>query len=154
MLEPARDRVEAGGELEVVGQRFSATTRYRLVLKGALSEHELGTAVETDADGGFDVRLSIPQEVEPGAYRLVAVAPDGDDAAEVDVEVLPAVTDSASSEAGQGAADAGSTTRVPSAEELNIERRWTGVEWFVVGVLFGGALAGGIALYRGGRKLA
>ncbi len=123
----------AGSTLQVKGEKFSSSTQLRLVLRGALSEREIGSA-ETDAAGGFVIELEIPAGVEPGAYRLVAVAPDGDEVASADLEVE--------------AEPAASAMPIPSAEELAIERRWSGFEWFVIGVLVGGAAVAGMFLYR------
>ncbi len=145
VLNLASPTVAAGATVALSGERFSRTTAYRLVLKGALREYALAT-VESDDEGGFTLELEIPAVAQPGAYRLVAVAPDGDDVAEVDLEVQAAVRSEADAmeEVGEQLA----TATLPRADELELERRWTGVEWFLMGVLFGGALAGGLALYR------
>ncbi len=124
VLRLARARATAGLELPVSGQEFSASTVFRLVLKGALREYEL-TTVESDAQGTFNLDLRIPATVQPGSYRLVAVAPDDDDAATVDLEVEAA---SAESEAAGAAA---AETPMASADALVIERRRSGIEWFV-----------------------
>lgn len=145
VLNLASPTVAAGASVALSGERFSRATAYRLVLKGALREFALST-VESDDEGGFTLELEIPAAAQPGAYRLVALAPDGDDVAEVDLEVQVA----APSEAGamKEVGDELATAALPRADELDLERRWTGVEWFLVGLLFGGALAGGLALYR------
>ncbi len=146
----------AGSTLQVMGEKFSSSTQLRLVLRGALSEREIGSA-ETDAAGGFVIELEIPAGVEPGAYRLVAVAPDGDEVASADLEVeaAPAVVPESAGAGAQeqaagaaGAEPAASAMPIPSAEELAIERRWSGFEWFVIGVLVGGATVAGMFLYR------
>ena len=149
----ASGMVAAGSTLQVKGEKFSSSTQLRLVLRGALSEREIGSA-ETDAAGGFVIELEIPAGVEPGAYRLVAVAPDGDEVASADLEVDAAravVPESAGAEAQEqaaGAEPAAAAMPMPSAEELAIERRWSGFEWFVIGVLIGGAAVAGMFLYR------
>ncbi len=74
----------------------------------------------------------------------MAVAPDGDEAAVVELELEAAPISTAPGEQPQQPA----THAGPSAEPLNIERAWSGAEWFLLGALFGGALAGGIALLR------
>lgn len=143
----------AGSSLQVMGEKFSSSIQLRLVLRGALSEREIGSA-ETDAAGGFMIELEIPAGVEPGAYRLVAVAPDGDEVASADLEVeaAPAVVPESAGAGAQehaaGAEPAASAMPMPSAEELAIERQWSGFEWFVIGVLVGGATVAGIFLYR------
>jgi hypothetical protein len=134
-----------GGRMTVDGERFSAGISYRLVLKGALREYDL-VSVEADSAGVFTAELNVPATAAPGSYRLVAVAPDGDEAAEVDLELeaMPATAQSSESESSEPHAVATG----PSAEDLVIERRWSGFEWFVIGVLFGGGLAAGVALSR------
>jgi hypothetical protein len=146
VLRLADARAIAGRTLEVGGEKFSAGTPFRLVLKGALREYEL-TTVETDAQGKFSLDLPIPATVEPGAYRLVAVAPDGGDAAAADLEIeaaSAALEDAPGEQGAHGAA----ASQTPSAEELVIERRWSGIEWFVIGALFGAALTVGIVGIR------
>jgi methionine-rich copper-binding protein CopC len=150
VLRLADARATAGRTLEVGGEKFSAGTPFRLLLKGALKEYEL-TTVETDAQGNFSLVLPIPATVEPGAYRLVAVAPDGDDAAAADLEIeaAPAAPEEAPDEEG---AHAALESQTPSAEELAIERSWSGIEWFVIGMLFGAALTAGIVGIRSGES--
>ncbi len=143
----------AGSTLGATGSDFSAGTRLTLVLRGALEDHELAT-VETDADGAFSANLEIPAEVRSGVYRLEAVAPDGDVTATADLEISrPAGgTTSAVDEGddGSGQDTGGSTVNTPTAraDEREIRRDWSGIEWFVVGAALSGALVGGIALYR------
>ncbi len=138
-------RLTAGGALPVKGSDFSRSTTYVLVLKGALREFELGR-VTSDTAGGFEIELSLPGEARPGAYRLVAVAPDGDEASGVELEIEAApVKESPDRE--EGPAESASYV-APSAEPLDIQRDWSAAEWFVLGALFGGALAGGLALLR------
>ncbi len=140
VLTVASPSAAAGSALAVSGEHFSGSTSFRLLLKGALREYELGT-IDSDTAGAFTREIVIPADVRPGAYRLVAVAPDGDEAAEVDLEV--------EEESGGDATGSGARSMTqPRADELSIERSYSGIEWFLLGVLFGGALAGGIALYR------
>lgn len=149
VLTLAAPTASAGGSLSVSGEHFSAGTAYRLLLKGALREYELGR-VEASAAGTFTATLDVPESAPPGSYRLVAVAPDGDEAAEVDLELeaMPVTAQSSESESNQPRAAA---TR-PSAEDLVVERRWSGFEWFVIGALFGGGLAAGVVLSRRPRE--
>jgi len=143
VLTLAAPTASAGGSLSLSGEHFSAGTAYRLVLKGALRAYELGS-VKASAEGTFTAALEVPESAPPGSYRLVAIAPDGDEAAEVDLELeaMPATAQSSESESSEAAATG------PSAEDLVVERRWSGFEWFVIGALFGGGLAAGIVLSR------
>ncbi len=137
----------AGGTLRVTGAEFHSVTTYTLVLKGVLDEYEVGSA-ESDSEGRFTLELEIPDNVRPGAYRLVALEADGEEAASRDltVESAPADVDVESGEASPGDADA---NPMPRADELVIERRWSGFEWFVIGAALIGALAAGSLFYRG-----
>lgn len=132
--------VAVGDDITVDGADFAHAASYKLVLRGGLREYELGV-VETDSDGRFSVQLRIPGDVQPGPYRLAAIAPDGDEAATAELEVGPARAETGSEPGAE---------RMPTAraDELPIERQWSGFEWFVVGILFGGALVGGAVLYR------
>ena len=141
VLTLASPTVAAGSKLSLQGEHFSAGS-YTLFLRGALREYDVGS-VEVGGDGTFALDLAVPPAVEPGAYRLVAIADDGDEAAAADVEVLAAPQGAPAREA-----DAALTRPTPSAEELDIRREWSGAEWFFVGVLFGGAVVGGAALLR------
>lgn len=144
VLSVAASSVAAGSSLAVSGTRFSSATTYTLILKGALDQHTLGT-IESDAEGAFATQLDVAAAVKPGVYRLVAVAPDGDDVAQADLTVTAAVAPASAQQ--KNTAQRQAATPTASAEELAIDRRWTGVEWFVIGVLLGGALATGAALY-------
>lgn len=144
-----RAEVRAGAVLEVGGSDFTPVTRFRLVLQGGLREYELMEA-RSDGAGAFLLDLGIPDTVEPGSYRLVAIAPDGDIAGSVDLSVLEAAPEAAEETAAPAETgpmgEAGQPS--PSAAEIGLERSWSRVEWFVIGLLLGGALAFGAALLR------
>jgi hypothetical protein len=142
----AQPRATAGRALGVTGEKFTRNTSYTLVLKGALREYEI-TTVEADDAGAFALDMMIPADVAAGAYRLVVVAPDGDEVVNVDLEVEAGPVE-AEEPAEEEAAAAHMMRSTPSADELVIERRWSGAEWFLVGALFGAALVGGVVLLR------
>ncbi len=143
VLTLASPRATAGSALGLKGTDFSGRTTYLLVLKGALRSFELGR-VTSDTAGSFEVQLELPAEAGAGSYRLVAVAPDGDEVSAVELELEAAPINTAPVEPQEVAAGHAG----PNAELLNIERDWSGAEWFVLGALFGGALAGGVVLLR------
>ena len=138
---------EAGGTLRVSGAEFHSVASYTLVLKGVLDEYEVGTA-DTDSEGRFTLELEIPANVRPGAYRLVALEADGEEAASRDLTVEPAPAD-VDVEAGEASPGDAHANPMPRADELVIERRWSGFEWFVIGAALIGALAAGTFFYRG-----
>lgn len=142
-LEASATSVAAGGTLTLRGGLFVPGEAHRLVLRGTLDDHELGT-VTADADSTFTRELTIPADVRPGNYRLVAVAPDGDEVATLDLPVLEARrTQSGSGEATPAAEPtAPASSAEARADELSIERSRAGVEWGLIGLLIG--LAGGL----------
>lgn len=143
VLTVGSSRVAAGSSLRISGEKFSRGASYELALKGGLREYRLGVA-KADEGGRFGLDLTVPADVLPGAYRLVAVAADGDDAAGVDMEIGPAVPDAASA----STADLAEHEPVARADEMALERRWSDIEWFIAGLLLGVAAVGGVVLYR------
>ncbi|MCZ6477129.1 MAG: hypothetical protein O6851_02300 [Gemmatimonadetes bacterium] len=149
VLESSRSSVPAGAVLPLDGRDFGEGERYVLRLVGALREYELGE-VEADAEGLFSIELAIPGSVTPGAYQVVAVAPDGDVTARLDLVVLKAeaaepegAEERPASEAAQEAAP-----RVARADEMPIERSRSGLEWGVIGLLIAGAGGLGLGLIK------
>lgn len=154
VLDSPVSSVPAGGTLLLSGSDFGAEEEYALRLLGTLEEHELGP-VRSDDEGRFELEVAIPDAVRPGSYRLVAVAPDGDVAASLDLTVLPARRAAEGRAGGPGAARDGGTPapRAATDEEIRIERSRSGVEWGVIGLIVG--LAGGLGLgilLRGGTR--
>lgn len=149
VLESSRSSVPAGAVLPLDGRDFGAGESYVLRLMGALREYDLGE-VEADAEGLFSIELAIPGSVTPGTYQVVAVAPDGDVAARLDLTVLEA---EAAEPEGAEARPAGEAAhevapRVARADEMPIERSRSGLEWGVIGLLIGGAGGLGLGLIK------
>ena len=142
-------RVAVGGDLSMRGERLPKNASLRLELRGALETFRLGE-VRTDAKGLFQSRVGLPPEVGAGTYKLVAVAPDGDKAAEAELEVTSAPT--AAHEMGaHGVANTapGSTASPhPTAEMMTLPRSTTGLELAVISgfVLLCGGLGGTLVL--------
>lgn len=147
VLKVAVNRVAAGSMLAIEGSSFEKGTRLRLVLVGALEEYAL-QEVTTDTVGAFGTQVRLPGAARPGPYRVVAVAPDGDRVASVDL----AVTAAMAGDGGQavqeehGAGHGEGSEMMVRAGEMPIERSWSGAEWGVIGLLIGLAGGGGIAL--------
>jgi hypothetical protein len=145
VLKSLKSAVEAGAEMDLRGEEFIGGEATTLVLRGPLSEYELQDVTPGD-DGTFQIDLSIPANVRPGQYRLVALASDGDAAASLDVTILVA---SASADMGDHAEDAGHEEMGgmdARAEEMPIERSRAGIEWGVIGLLIGAVGGGGAML--------
>jgi len=156
--------VAAGGSLSVEGSRFEAGDHYKLVLQGVLDEYPL-LEVEADAGGLFTLEITIPSEADPGRYRLVALAPDGDASAGVDLSVTAApamgaaMADVHEEEAGEHPHDEemrGGAAGMPMtgggamarSDDIVIERNRSGVAWGVIGLLLGLSLGFGAALLK------
>lgn len=82
-------QVGIGGELVLRGEKFERTTDLKLELRGTLDNYPVGE-VKTDTAGAFQTTLTLPPHVPTGAYTLVAIAPDGDITARVDMMIVPA----------------------------------------------------------------
>jgi len=76
-----------GQTLDMRGEKFTPHTTLRLELRGPLATLPLGQ-VETDAAGGFRVAPILPAEARPGLYAIVALAPDGDEAARAELAII------------------------------------------------------------------
>ncbi len=149
VLESSRSSVPAGAVLPLAGRDFGAGESYVLRLMGALREYDLGE-VEADAEGLFSIELAIPGSVTPGTYQVVAVAPDGDVAARLDLTVLEAeaAEPEGAEERPAGRAAHEAAPRVARADEMPIERSRSGLEWGVIGLLIGGAGGLGLGLIK------
>lgn len=147
VLKSDRGTVEAGGGIVLRGSQFGASQQYALQLLGALDERDLGE-VSSDADGLFNTSVAIPSDVRPGAYQVVAVAPDGDVAARLDVVVTAAGSMSAQDHAAMGEAAMADHDLAARAEEITIQRDRTGIAWAAIGLVIGAAGGLGIGLRR------
>ncbi len=78
-----------GDSVTVMGTKFSKRSSLRLVVVGLGGRFEL-TEATTDSVGSFTLRVLIPADAPIGAYRLVALADDGDEAAALDVALMSA----------------------------------------------------------------
>ncbi len=145
VLKLARRTVAVGDTIDIAGEKFGRNSRLVLVLVGVRGRVELAK-VRADSAGAFSVRLAVPTRATAGAYRLVAVAADGDEVASVDVMLTPLAT-----EAKQGMTaldEPADETHPPSAEPLQLARAHSGtVLGTAVGVIVL-ALVLGIGLLR------
>lgn len=78
-----------GQELDMRGEKFSPSTVLRLELRGPLATLPLAE-VRTDSVGAFRTASSLPREATPGLYTIVALAPDGDEAASAELAIIVA----------------------------------------------------------------
>lgn len=149
-LESPTTSVVAGELLTLNGSSFVPGQKHRLVLRGVLDEYVLG-AVTAAADSTFAVEMRVPGEAGGGQFRVVAVAPDGDDVATLDLALTAApVARTEAAPAGQAGAGMDTPAEPTAAgggartEELVIQRSRAGFEWSVIGLVVG--LAGGLGV--------
>lgn len=147
VLRSPRSSVAAGDTVPVNGADFSPGVTYELRLVGALREFDL-RSIEGGADGTIELTVLIPRGVSPGDYKLVAIAPDGDRVASLDLTVLEPLADhSDTANAGSEPAHA-EMEQEARADGMRIERSRRGAEWGAIGLVIGLAAGIGIMLVR------
>ncbi len=77
----------AGSMIPIGGEKFAKHGKLKLLLVGVAGRFPVGDAT-ADSVGAFSESFGIPAGIEPGAYRLIAVAVDGDEVASLNVELL------------------------------------------------------------------
>ena len=149
VLKLARREFPSGDSLPLAGEKFSRNSQLTLSLVGVGGRLTLRD-VQVDAAGTFRTALLVPATVAPGAYRLVALAEDGDEVASLDVTVSAAAAEHASMPGHEGM-----EMDEPSSEPLALERaRSPLVTWSVVAGIGLAVVAGAVLLRRpasGGR---
>lgn len=148
--------VAAGGAITLSGAGFAPGQAHRLLLRSTLEDYELRSVTAT-ADSTFTVEVPIPAQLRSGQYRIVAVAPDGDEVATLDLPVLTAATPQSAGGHAEGAEHedaSGEGNAAPGpearADEIVIERSRAGVEWAFLGLVIGLAGGLGVGLLRKG----
>lgn len=144
-LRSAVKSVAAGAPITLNGEDFEPGESYQIILRGALQDYELGTAAAA-ADSTFTTEFVVPDDARPGQYRIVAMGPDGDEDATLDMVVTAAQAAGTAGEkpaghAGEVAERAMGGARV---DDIVVERNRSGVEWGLIGLLIG--LAGGLGV--------
>lgn len=105
----------AGTTVRLTGEQFTKGGRLKLVLVGVSGRSDVAE-VRADSAGRFTNELSVPGNLAAGAYRLVAIASDGDEVGALDVEVVFRAADApAAAESHEGHAS-------PTAEPLPLAR--------------------------------
>ena len=129
-----------GREIEVRGERLPRSSTVRLELRGALDSRALGE-VATDERGGFATRLLLPTDLDPGRYRLLAFATDGDEVARVDLIILAAPPPELVP------AEAAETVHATS-DEMELDAALSPPEWAAILAFVVACAAGGLVLLR------
>jgi hypothetical protein len=142
-----------GGELVIRGAKLGKGSSVRLELRGALATFNFGR-VRVDTAGKFEQRVTVPVDARPGEYKVVAVAADGDVAAEANLIVAaavvaaPATTDTHArmeNMPGMGATGGPHAT----AEAMDVPVATTPAGWLVIAASILLAALGGLVLLRG-----
>lgn len=121
VLKVATRSVGAGDSLAVTGEKLSKNSAVKLTLIGVDGRRVL-LDIRADAKGGFAANVLIPSDVGVGAYRLVAVAADGDEISGVDLMITGMPT-----QGHEGMShDAEDGMAMPSAEPLALVRARSG----------------------------
>lgn len=153
----ASAQVPVGGTIGVSGEKLEKSSTFRLELRGTLDNYPIGDA-KTDTAGKFRMHVALPAHVPAGVYSLVAIGPDGDVDARVDLTIAGAATQSGS--AGMaGMPGMGQGTQEMSGmhatdEMMTLQRTTTTGEWVIIAVLIIAAFAGGAILLRKAARLA
>jgi len=146
ILKPATRTLTAGDTLALAGEKLPKLGRITVRLVGVGGRMALDT-VRTDSAGAFAALVLVPAAATPGAYRLVAVADDGDEVATLDVTVVAAGP--AADHARMVHHDDTTAPEEPSAEPLMLDRaRSPVVTWTAVGAIVLALVLGGMLLRR------
>ena len=146
ILKPATRTLTAGDTLAVAGEKLPKRERITLRLVGVGGRIALDT-VQADSAGAFAARVLVPASVPPGAYRLVAVADDGDEVATLDVTVVAAAP--ATDHAAMDHPDEAVAAAEPSADPLALDRaRSAAVTGSTVAAIVLAVVLGGVLLRR------
>lgn len=114
-----------GGTVRIAGEKFARGATLRLLLVGTRGRIELGR-VRVDLAGRFADDLALAADLGAGAYRLVAIATDGDEVASAEVSVVqPAAAPSCPLCLAPGSTLAGHLAP-PSGEPLSLLRAHSG----------------------------
>ena len=140
-----------GATITIFGTEFAHNSSVRLELRSILEKVVFGR-VQTSAKGTFQQIVTIPANSKPGQYTIVAVAPDGDVAAQATLmiagvaagqETHPGMHDMPGMQ-GMGGAHA-------TAEMMDVPIPITASGWAVITVIVLVSAATGIWLLRAGR---
>jgi hypothetical protein len=133
ILRPATREFPVGGTVRIAGEKFTQRSTLDLIIAGTHGRFRL-TQVRTDSTGGFTAEVDVPANATQGAYRLLAIAADGDEVATLEIAVIaPLATTEPMEEHGEH-------DGTPSGEPLSLQRARSGP------VTGGTAAAIGIAL--------
>ncbi len=120
VLKVATRSLPAGDSISLAGEKFGANSQLTLLLTGMSGTIELAK-VRTDSAGAFTLKFVLPADAAHGAYRLIALATDGDEVAGLDVTVVASAASNA-----HDMDDMGAENGEPSDEPLVLDRARSG----------------------------
>lgn len=141
-----------GATITIFGTEFAHNSSVRLELRGILDKVVFGR-VQTSGKGTFQQVVTIPANSKPGQFSIVAVAPDGDVAAQATLMIGAAV---APQETHPGMHDMpgmqGMAGPHATREMMEVEIPITPSGWAVIAAIVLSSAAAGIWLLRSGRR--
>jgi len=152
-LKLAERQLVSGSTVLIRGEMFAERGKLQLLLVGVTGRFQLGD-VSADSVGGFAESFDVPADVDVGAYRLVAIAADGDEVASLNVELLAAAPEAVEENGQEGAASHSedgehAEAAEPTDEPLSLDRAGSPLVTggAVVAILFA-FVTGGLLLRR------
>ena len=142
-----------GVTITIFGTEFAPNSSVRLELRSILDKVVFGR-VRTSGKGTFQQVVTIPANSKPGQYSIVAVAPDGDVAAQATLIIAEAAAGSQETQPGMHDMPGMQGMGGPHAtrEMMDVEIPTTPSGWAVIAAIVGASAAGGIWLLRAGRR--
>ena len=141
-----------GLTITIFGTEFVQNSSVRLELRSILEKVVFGR-VQTSAKGTFQQIVTIPSNSKPGQYTIVAVAPDGDVAAQATLMIADVV---AAQETHPGMHDMpgmqGMGGAHATAEMMDVPIPITPSGWAVIAVIVLISAATGVWLLRAGQR--
>ncbi len=141
-----------GATLTIFGSEFARNSSVRLELRSILTSYIFGR-VQTGAKGTFQQVVTIPAGSKPGQYTIVAVAPDGDVAAQATLMIAEVA---AAQETHPGMHDMpgmqGMGGPHATAEMMDVPIPITGWGWGVITAIVIASVATGVWLLRAPRR--
>ncbi len=152
-LKLAERQLVLGSTVLIAGEMFAERGKLQLLLVSVAGRFELGEAT-ADSVGGFSRSFDVPADVDVGAYRLVAIATDGDEVASLNVELVAAAPEADEESGHEGAASHSedgehAEAAEPTDEPLSLDRAGNPfVTWGAVVAILFAFVTGGMLLRR------
>ena len=141
-----------GATMTIFGTEFARNSSVRLEFRSILESYVFGR-VQTSAKGTFQQVVTLPAGSKPGQYTIVAVAPDGDVAAQATLMIAEVA---AAQETHPGMHDMpgmqGMGGPHANAEMMDVPIPITAWGWAVIVAIVVVSAATGVRLLRTGRR--